>query len=126
MTDGRILARKQFSVDHSHFCMSYKTVATLVAQMAKNLPVMQKTCVRSLGWEDTLEEGMATHSSSLAWRIPVDRGQKSLMGYSPWVCKELDMTEQLSTSTHPLTKNTEGLCIFRAHVSCGPSLNRES
>ena len=38
--------------------------------MVKNLPTMQKTWVRSLGWEDPLEEGMATHSSILAWRIP--------------------------------------------------------
>ena len=43
--------------------------ASLVAQMVKNLPVMQKTEVRSLGWEDSLEKGMATHSSMLAWRI---------------------------------------------------------
>ena len=40
-----------------------------VAQMIKNLPAMQETWVRSLGWEDLLEEGMATHSSILAWRI---------------------------------------------------------
>ena len=38
--------------------------------MVKNLPAMQETWVRLLGWEDTLEEGMATHSSILAWRIP--------------------------------------------------------
>ena len=44
--------------------------ASLVAQTAKNPPVMQETWVRSLGWEDPLEEGMATHSSILAWRIP--------------------------------------------------------
>ena len=42
----------------------------LVAQMAKNLPAMQETQVRSLGQEDLLEKGMATHSSILAWRIP--------------------------------------------------------
>ena len=42
----------------------------LVAQMVKDLPVMQETWVRSLGWEDPLEKGMATHSSSPAWRIP--------------------------------------------------------
>ena len=42
--------------------------------MVRNLPAMQKTWVRSLGWEDPLEEGMATHSSILAWRIPMDRG----------------------------------------------------
>ena len=45
-------------------------VASLVAQMVKNLPAMQKTWVQTLGWEDPLEEGMATHSSVLAWRIP--------------------------------------------------------
>ena len=50
--------------------------AALVAQMIKNLPVMQETWVQSLGWEDTLEEGMATHFSILAWRIP--HGQASL------------------------------------------------
>ena len=45
-----------------------------MAQIIKNPPAMQETWVRSLGWEDPLEEGMATHSSILAWRIPVDRG----------------------------------------------------
>ena len=55
---------------------------------------MQKTWVRSLGWEDPLKEGMATHSSILAWRIPVDRGV--------WGNKELDMTELLSTAHHLL------------------------
>ena len=42
--------------------------------MVKNLPAMQEIWVHSLGWEDPLEEGMATHSSILAWRIPMDRG----------------------------------------------------
>ena len=42
----------------------------LVAQLVKNPPAMQETWVQSLGWEDTLEKGMATHSSILAWRIP--------------------------------------------------------
>ena len=42
--------------------------------MVKNLPPMWETWVRSLGWEDPLEEGMATHSNILAWRIPMDRG----------------------------------------------------
>ena len=42
--------------------------------MVKNPPAMQKTWVLSLGWEDPLEEGMATQSSILAWRIPMDRG----------------------------------------------------
>ena len=43
---------------------------SLVAQLAKNLPAMQETWVRSLVWEDPLEEGMATHSTILPWRIP--------------------------------------------------------
>ena len=45
-------------------------MASLVAQMLKNLPVMQETQVQSLGLEDPLEKGMATHSSILAWEIP--------------------------------------------------------
>ena len=44
--------------------------ASLIAQLVKNLPAMQKTWIRSLGWEDPLEKGKATHSSILAWRIP--------------------------------------------------------
>ena len=44
--------------------------ASLVAQLVKNPPAMQETWVRSLGWEDPLEKGKATHSSVLAWRIP--------------------------------------------------------
>ena len=48
--------------------------ASLVAQMVKNQPAMRETWVRSLVWDDPLEEGMATHSSILAWRIPMDRG----------------------------------------------------
>ena len=61
---------------------------------------VQEIWVRSLGWEDTLEYEMATHSSILAWNIP---WTEKLVGYSPWGCKELDMTEQLSTHTHTHT-----------------------
>ena len=45
-------------------------MASLVAQLVKNLPAMQETWVQSLGWEDLLEKEKATHSSILAWRIP--------------------------------------------------------
>ena len=45
-------------------------VASLVTQTVKNPPAMQEMWFRSLGWEDPLEKGMATHSSILAWRIP--------------------------------------------------------
>ena len=48
--------------------------ASLIAQLVKNLPAMQETWVRSLGWEYSLEKGMATHSSTIAWRIPMNRG----------------------------------------------------
>ena len=53
---------------------------------------MQETWVQSLGWEDSLEEVIATHSSILAWRI---YGQRSLAGYSPWGYRESDTTERL-------------------------------
>ena len=48
--------------------------ASLVAQMVNNPPAMWETWLPSLSWEDPLEEGMAAHSSILAWRIPMDRG----------------------------------------------------
>ena len=67
-----------------------------VAQMVKNLPAMQETRVWSLGWEDPLEKGMAIHSVFLPGE---SHGQRSLVGYSLWSCKELNMTEWL-THTH--------------------------
>ena len=45
-----------------------------MAHMGKNQPAMQETWVQSLSCKDPLEEGMATHSSNLAWRIPMDKG----------------------------------------------------
>ena len=51
-------------------CLNQGFGASLVAQMVKNLPAMQETWVRSLGWKDPLEKHMATHSGILAWRIP--------------------------------------------------------
>ena len=48
--------------------------ASLVSQMVKNLPARQETWVKSLGWEDLLEESMTTRSNILAWRIRRDRG----------------------------------------------------
>ena len=64
--------------------------ASLMAQKVKNPLAIQETWVRSLGWEDPLEEGMSTHSSILAWRIPMDRGAQQ--AESPWGRKESDMT----------------------------------
>ena len=63
--------------------------------MVKNPPVRQETRIQSLGWEDPLEKEMATHTGILAWEKKA-RGQRSLAGYSPWGCKESDMTEQLN------------------------------
>ena len=45
--------------------------SSLIAQLVKNLPAVQETQVRSLGWEDPLEKELATHSSVLAWKIPL-------------------------------------------------------
>ena len=52
------------------YIILYIVGASLVVQMAKNLPATQATRVQSLGWEDLLEKEIATHSSILAWRIP--------------------------------------------------------
>ena len=52
-----------------------------LAQMVKNPPAMRETWVHSLGWKDPLEEGMATHSSILAWRIPMEPGRLQSMGW---------------------------------------------
>ena len=61
--------KKMYTHIHTHTLILF-----LVAQTVKSLPAMRETWVRSLGWEDPLEEGMATHSSILAWRIPMERG----------------------------------------------------
>ena len=71
--------------------------ASPVAQTLKNLPVMWETWVRSLGWEDSMEEGMITHCSTLAWRIPMDRGA--------W-----------RATVHRVTKSRTGLCD-EAHLA---------
>ena len=75
--------------------------------MVKNLPPMQETQVQYLGREDALEDGMATHSSILAWKIP----QRSLVGYSPWDHKESDITEQ--HSTHSTAHNHLNNFLFK-------------
>ena len=71
------------------FLSPYFKRVSLSAQLEKNLPAMRETWVRSLGWEDPLGKGKTTHSSILAWKTPWTL-------YSPWACKELDTTEQLS------------------------------
>ena len=66
--------------------------------MVKNLIAMQEFQVQYLSWEDPLEKGMATHS--LVFMPGESHGQRSLVGYSPWVLKESDTTEQ---QFHPFT-----------------------
>ena len=72
-------------------------LASLVVQLVKNPPAMWETWIRSLGWEDLLEKGKATHSRILAWR-------------SPWGRKESYMIEQLSFSPEHATLIPEVLC----------------
>ena len=93
------LTLTSFLFQHRWSCRTKNLVhwvtASLVAQTVKNLPAMWEIWVWSLGWEDPLEEGMATHSSILAWRISMDR--RAWQGYSPWGHKKSDMTDWLST-----------------------------
>ena len=65
--------------------------------MVKNLPAMWETWEQSLDWEDSLEEGLATHSSILAWRSPMERGTcwSAVSGVT-----KSDTTEQLSSVQH--------------------------
>ena len=60
--------RKEYTTKTEHLLYA-KVWASLVAQLAKNLPAFREIWVRSLGWEDPLEKGKATHSSTRAWRI---------------------------------------------------------
>ena len=80
--------------EHPLYARHYGDMSSLVAQMVKCLPAMWETQVRSLGQEDPLEKGMAIHSSMLAWKIPWTEDPGS---YSPWGCKESDMTEWMNT-----------------------------
>ena len=95
--------------------------ASLVAQTVKNLPAMWGTWVQSPGWEDPWEEGMATHSSILAWRIPMDRGawRATFRGVARvrhhWATKHTAHNTQ--TQTHPLNCDSQKL-----HTSAGAAL----
>ena len=70
---GSILVSGRSSGEGIGYPLQYSW-ASLVAQLVKNPPAMWETWVRPLGWEDPLEKSMATHSSILVWRIPMDRG----------------------------------------------------
>ena len=70
---GSILGLERSPGEGTDYPLQYSW-AFLVAQIVKNPPAMHETWIQSLGWEDPLEESMATHSSILAWRIPMERG----------------------------------------------------
>ena len=71
---------------------------------------LQETRVQALGWKDPLEKEMTTQSSILAWRF---HGQGILVGYSPWGCKESDMTERLSLSLYKhVSKSVRSIHYF--------------
>ena len=74
--------------------------ASLVARMVKNLPAVQETRIRSLGQEDPLEKGMATHSSILAWRIPWTEEPGGLQSTE---LQESDTTDRLTLSIFSLS-----------------------
>ena len=82
------------------------TGVSLLAQTVKKLPAMQETQVWSLGQEDALEKGMATHSSIPAWRIPWTEE-----GYSPWDCKRVGHDWATNTFTFINTLSTSGQAV---------------
>ena len=70
MNLGTILKKYNQKITYIYLIQSQGICTGILAQMVKNLPAMEETWVQSLGWEDPLEKGVATHSSVLAWRIP--------------------------------------------------------
>ena len=87
---------KPLEINLSYLCT---LLASLLAQILKNLPAMQEIWVRSLGQDDPLEEGM---TPTLVFLPGEFHGQKSLAGYSPWCHKESDMTEWFALSVSDL------------------------
>ena len=92
-----------------------------MAQTVKHLPTMQETWVRSLGREDALEKVMATHSSTLAWKI---HGWRNVVGYSSWGRKESDMTEQIHFHFHPMVLVLVGMTILSTLNSLDSQLQK--
>ena len=91
-----------------------------MAQTVKRLPAMQDTWVQSLGQEDPLEKEMATHSSTLAWRI---LWMEEPGRYSPWGRKESDATERLHFLS-PLSKTLVSSEVGVQRTPLGPELGR--
>ena len=86
--------------------------ASLVSHMKKNLPAMWEIWVRSLSWEDPLEEGMATHCSVPAWRIPMDRGawQVTDPGFAVWHDWATGKGRKTETESRCRIQNKETAC----------------
>ena len=103
-----------------HGSWKYKMVqllwASLIAQSVKNLPAVQKTWVRLLGWEDPLEKEMATHSSILAWRIPwiEEPGRLQSMG-----SQESDTIQRLNHHHHHSCWGEASGFLSHQEDSCG-------
>ena len=95
------VAIRKIILDGSILILFFRVALDLVAWTIKNLLAKQESQVWFLGWEDSLEKGMATHSS-IAWE---SHGKRSLAGYSPWCHKESDMTERLSTHNYKRYQN---------------------
>ena len=102
--------------------------ASLMAQMVKNPPAMQETWVRSLGREDSLEEGMVTHSSILAWRIPMDKRAwlatvhgvaKSGTWLNDWAQQSTASIYLLMHGSHPSNHALSGLKTHSWPAECG-------
>ena len=102
------LVKFEFQINSRELCsVSYEIIGTAIRGLGFpdgsvvriRLP-MQETWVQSLGQEDPLEKGMATHSNLLAWKIPWTEDYTGLVGYSPCSHKELDMIWQLKQPLH--------------------------
>ena len=98
-------ARRAPSRLEIEICVKQQTI--VIAQMIKNLPEVCETWVRCLGWEDSPEKEMTTHSSIPAWRSPWTEEPGR---YSVWGGKELDMTERLAQSDRKPEITQRGPC----------------
>ena len=120
-----LLCPLETSPPHCEFCIwirhgpDFPIRAFLVAPLVKNLPATQETRLRSLGQEDPLEEGMATTPVFLPGE---SHGQRTLVGYSPWVLKESDMSERLTLSLFKSPHWQDHLLIQEEQHS--PSIHR--
>ena len=116
------LQNKLFYLQVKLFHLSKKiTGASLVAQLVMNPSAMQETWVQSLGWEDPLEEGKATHSNIPAWRIPMDREawQATVHGVAKNQTQQQLSTARGKQSNASHYRSIRNLCFqFQYHKTC--------